>query len=1158
MDKTTADPLIGTTVEQYEVVARLGGGGMGIVYSARDTKLGRRVALKFLPPRWSHDESAKQRFIREAQAASATDHRNICTIHDIETAADGQLFIVMAHYDGETLKQRLEAGPVPVDDAVEIAAQVAEGLAKAHAQGVIHRDIKPGNLILTEDGVKILDFGLAKLAAESLRLTLEGTTIGTVSYMSPEQARGDEADPRSDIWALGVVLYEMLAGQPPFRGHYAEAISHAIRHDTPLPLRAANPDIPEALERLVMRALEKDLNQRIPSARDLARELRLMQGRTLPLDLRTEPLTAPVGAQLDAARTQDAARAFTARDTPWWTSRTRLTAAAIVVAATIGAPLWLLAPIERIPIAVAPVVNQTGYAELDAYRLALTEELIAGLTDAPGVRVMPYDRLHQIVQRYRGAGNDVSSRDALQAIARQSDVRVLVVPTVLYENGGWTARLEFRDPGTAANQATYQTPQPVVSSLMKDAVFGLTASLAPEIERHFLETGPWRAYIATRLRTLTGRVAATAATPRLRTLDAAAAFERGLAAYEQQEFAEARQAFASAAELDPRNPLPLAWRSRVATLMRQDKDAGEAADQASRLITDQMSVSDRLFVEAVVAESRRDGTAADAHYRELASGEPAAPLSVTELAAFHDRQGRADEAIAGYHRALALDGHLARPHLELCRLYSPSRTNEPALAKEQGQMALDRYRALGNRGGEAQALFCLSDVLRAGDQAERQEARRHAENALEIMQGLGYRYGVARAYNYLGNVALLAERNGREAAVAFEKGLIGARETGNVFMESRLLMNLGASYETFGQRATAVKYYQDSFKKFEMLGSQQEAAWNQTNAAGILIEYGGDAQQGLRDAQNALVVFQKMGDKAFEVFARRLIALWYRYRGQPDAALRELAMALNIAKERDLDTTVTQVILDIARVNNDMARYGSAQELLLQIKRDVPTLENVHAQIELGRVRTRLGQFEAAGTDLTEALDDLQRAGDTGSLPLLYFTRGELAYESGRDVDARRAFTQAATFWVDDLPEAASVEARAYLGLLDAMQGQLARGRSSVAASLDQARRMGRVALEARCRVLLARIELAANRPKDAIQTLASIAPEGDLTLGPELRAQIHHWRGEALARAGDRTAAGVEAGNARRLADELGKLVPLSNRKALMSRPDIRLISGG
>src|SRR5687768_16030778 len=227
---------------------------MGVVYQARDTKLGRLVALKFLPQQWSHDETAKQRFVREAQAASATDHPNICTIHDIGTADDGQLFIVMARYEGQTLKQRLESGALPIEEAIDIAAQIAEGLAKAHAQGVVHRDIKPGNVMLTENGVKILDFGLAKFADARFKLTLEGSTLGTIVYMSPEQVRGQEADARSDIWATGVVLYEMLAGQVPFRGGYPEAISHAIKNDPPDPLRVHRPEISESLEQLVFRA----------------------------------------------------------------------------------------------------------------------------------------------------------------------------------------------------------------------------------------------------------------------------------------------------------------------------------------------------------------------------------------------------------------------------------------------------------------------------------------------------------------------------------------------------------------------------------------------------------------------------------------------------------------------------------------------------------------------------------------------------------------------------------------------------------------------------------------------------------------------------------------------------------------------------------------
>src|SRR5262245_2371540 len=232
-----SDPFVGRTIGQYQILARIGGGGMGVVYSARAGKLGRTVALKFLPPQWSHDETAKLRFLREAQAASATNHPSICTIHDIETADDGQLFIVMAYYEGQTLKKRLESGPLPIDEALDVATQLADGLAKAHAQGVVHRDIKPGNLILTEDGVRILDFGLATFA-EAQKLTVENSTLGTVAYMSPEQVRGQEADARSDVWAAGVVLYEMLTGHPPFRGSHAEAIGYTIRNEAPVPVQS--------------------------------------------------------------------------------------------------------------------------------------------------------------------------------------------------------------------------------------------------------------------------------------------------------------------------------------------------------------------------------------------------------------------------------------------------------------------------------------------------------------------------------------------------------------------------------------------------------------------------------------------------------------------------------------------------------------------------------------------------------------------------------------------------------------------------------------------------------------------------------------------------------------------------------------------------------
>jgi len=225
--------LIGRTLGHYRIVEQIGEGGMGVVFRAEDTKLGREVALKFLPPEWSRDPAARERFLREARAASALEDSRICTIHDIDKTDDGRLFIAMAFYEGETLKKRLERGRLPIGTAVKIAIQVAEGLERAHSADIIHRDIKPANLMLTQrDEVVIVDFGLAKLAGE-LSLTKSGSSLGTPHYMSPEQARGERVDQRTDLWSLGIVLYEMLGGRRPFRGGRDAAVVRSILDDEP-------------------------------------------------------------------------------------------------------------------------------------------------------------------------------------------------------------------------------------------------------------------------------------------------------------------------------------------------------------------------------------------------------------------------------------------------------------------------------------------------------------------------------------------------------------------------------------------------------------------------------------------------------------------------------------------------------------------------------------------------------------------------------------------------------------------------------------------------------------------------------------------------------------------------------------------------------------
>ena len=286
--------MIGQTISHYEITAKLGEGGMGVVYKAEDTKLKRAVALKFLAAHLLQDEEARERFHREAQAAAALDHPNICTVYEIDEA-EGETFLAMAFIEGRTVKDKISDRPLKLEEAVDIAAQTAEGLKAAHQRGVVHRDIKPANLMLTEeDQVKIMDFGLAQLAEQS-RLTKASTTLGTPAYMSPEQAERRPTDRRTDMWSLGVVLYEMVTGRLPFGGERQEAVLYAISNQEPEPVTALRAGLPMELEFIVGKALAKDPAERYQHVEEMIVDLRGLVKRA------QSTLTRPASAARAAA-----------------------------------------------------------------------------------------------------------------------------------------------------------------------------------------------------------------------------------------------------------------------------------------------------------------------------------------------------------------------------------------------------------------------------------------------------------------------------------------------------------------------------------------------------------------------------------------------------------------------------------------------------------------------------------------------------------------------------------------------------------------------------------------------------------------------------------------------------------------------------------------
>jgi len=413
--------MIGKTISHYKILEKLGGGGMGVVYKAEDTKLKRTVALKFLPPELTRDPEAKQRFVQEAQAASSLDHPNICTIHEIDETEDGQMFICMACYEGETLKKKIERGPLKLEDAVDIAIQVAQGLTKAHSQGIVHRDIKPANIFITEDGqVKIVDFGLAKLARQP-RITKIGTAVGTVAYISPDQARGGEIDHRTDIWSLGVVLYEMLTGQLPFKGEHQQAVLYSIFKEEPQPLRQLRSDVPAPLQQVVMKMMQKGTRERYEDTTTVITALQ-------SIDLKSEAAVA--ARPLPAEAVQKALKIKSIR-------KILIPVFAVAVLAILVAVVtkfWFFKKetiITKIPIGVMFFDNQTGEIKYDYLRKVLADMLITDLSQSRYLQVITFPRMFDLLKSLGYEDVEIIDSSIGFKLCKLAGVKVMVLGSLM-------------------------------------------------------------------------------------------------------------------------------------------------------------------------------------------------------------------------------------------------------------------------------------------------------------------------------------------------------------------------------------------------------------------------------------------------------------------------------------------------------------------------------------------------------------------------------------------------------------------------------------------------------------------------------------------------------------------------------------------------------